>query len=217
MILDADTHEIVRGFIETKVLQISTNPMFKLASGKESPVYLDHRKIFSHVSLRRKIIQKWANFLQAEFATILENSNNVVFAGTATAGIAPAYALAEYFGCGFVYVRSKPKQHGLTSIIEGSLPTHANVFVVDDMITTGGSVIQAVEYVKMEAVKNIFVTSISNHNLKKASEAFVAHRLSVKSLFKTTDLFDVAYAKEFITSKEMKIIMEWLTQLDDQS
>lgn len=214
MILDSDIHDIVRGFIETKVMQISTNPMFKLTSGKESPVYLDHRKIFSHVTLRRKIIHKWAHFLKAEFNGVFENGNNIVFAGTATAGIAPAYALAEYFNCGFVYVRSKPKQHGLASVIEGSLPTNASVIVVDDMITTGGSVIQAVEYVRMESVKNIFVTSISTHNLKKANDAFAANHVLARSLFKTTDLFDVAYAKEFITGKEMKMIMEWLTQLD---
>lgn len=214
MILDSDIHDIVRGFIETKVMQISTNPMFKLTSGKESPVYLDHRKIFSHVTLRRKIIHKWAHFLKAEFSGVFENGNNIVFAGTATAGIAPAYALAEYFNCGFVYVRSKPKQHGLASVIEGSLPTNASVIVVDDMITTGGSVIQAVEYVRMEAVKNIFVTSISTHNLKKANDAFAVNHVLARSLFKTTDLFDVAYAKEFITGKEMKMIMEWLTQLD---
>ena len=214
MILDADIHDIVRGFIETKVLQISTNPMFKLASGKESPVYLDHRKIFSHVTLRKKIVSKWGQFLKTEFPSVFDNSNNIVFVGTATAGIAPAYALAEFFNCGFVYVRSKPKEHGLASVIEGSLPSNAVVFVVDDMITTGGSVLQAVEYVKMEPVKNIFVTSISTHQLKKASESFVARHVIAKSLFKTTDLFDVAYAKEFITGKEMKMIMEWLTQLD---
>ncbi len=214
MILDSDIHDIVRGFIETKVMQISTNPMFKLTSGKESPVYLDHRKIFSHVTLRRKIIHKWAHFLKSEFNGVFENGNNVVFAGTATAGIAPAYALAEYFNCGFVYVRSKPKQHGLASVIEGALPANASVIVVDDMITTGGSVIQAVEYVRMESVKNIFVTSISTHNLKKANDAFTTTHVMARSLFKTTDLFDVAYAKEFITGKEMKMIMEWLTQLD---
>jgi orotate phosphoribosyltransferase len=214
MILDSETHDIVRGFFEAKVLQISTNPMFKLTSGKESPVYIDHRKIFSHSSLRKKVVAKWAEMLKVEFSAMLD-SGNVVFAGTATAGIAPAYALAEHFNSGFVYVRSKPKQHGLNSIIEGSLPANACVFVVDDMITTGGSILQAVEYVKSESVKSIVAISISNHNLKKANDSFVAKNLACKSLFKTTDLFDIAYAKDFITGREMKMIMEWLTQLDE--
>ena len=214
MILDSETHDIVRGFFEAKVLQISTNPMFKLTSGKESPVYIDHRKIFSHVSLRKKVVAKWAEMLKAEFPAMLD-SGNVVFAGTATAGIAPAYALAEYFNSGFVYVRSKPKQHGLNSIIEGSLPANASVFVVDDMVTTGGSILQAAEYVKTESVKSIVAISISNHSLKKANDSFAAKNLICKSLFKTTDLFDIAYAKDFITGREMKMIMEWLTQLDE--
>lgn len=214
MILDSETHEIVRGFFESKVLQISTNPMFKLTSGKESPVYLDHRKIFSHVSLRKKIITKWAELLKAEFSGMID-SGNVVFAGTATAGIAPSYALAEYFNAGFVYVRSKPKQHGLTSVIEGSLPVNSNVFVIDDMITTGGSVIQAVEYIKRESIKSVVASSISTHNLKKANDLFASKNIVYKSLFKTTDLFDIAYAKNFITGREMKMIMEWLTQLDE--
>jgi orotate phosphoribosyltransferase len=214
MILDSEIHDIVRGFFETKVLQISTNPMFKLASGKESPVYIDHRKIFSHASLRRKVISKWAEMLKVEFPAMLD-SGNVVFAGTATAGIAPAYALAEFFNSGFIYVRSKPKQHGLNSIIEGTLSGSANVFVVDDMITTGGSILQAAEFVKSNSVKSIVAISISNHNLKKSNESFVAKNLVCKSFFKTTDLFDIAYAKDFITAREMKMIMEWLTQIDE--
>ncbi|APJ04086.1 orotate phosphoribosyltransferase [Silvanigrella aquatica] len=214
MILDSETHEIVRGFFEAKVLQISTNPMFKLASGKESPVYIDHRKIFSHPTLRKKVISKWAEMLKIEFSSMLD-SPNLVFAGTATAGIAPAYALAEYFNAGFVYVRSKPKDHGLNSIIEGTMPSNALVFVVDDMITTGGSLLQAAEHLKSEYVKSMVAISISNHNLKKSNEAFFSKNLVCKSLFKTTDLFDVAYAKDFITGREMKMIMEWLTQLDE--
>ena len=214
MILDSETHDIVRGFFEAKVLQISTNPMFKLTSGKNSPVYIDHRKIFSHSFLRKKVIAKWAKMLKAEFPNMFE-SGNIVFAGTATAGIAPAYALAEYFNSGFVYVRSKPKEHGLNSVIEGLLPANSNVFVVDDMITTGGSILQAAEYLQAEAIKSLVATSISNHNLKKAYESFSAKQLTCKSLFKTTDLFDIAYAKEFINGREMKMIMEWLTQLDE--
>lgn len=214
MILDAEIHEIIRGFFEAKVVQISTNPMFKLSSGKESPVYIDHRKIFSHVALRKRVITKWTEMLKSEFSGLF-NSSNIVFAGTATAGIVPAYALAESFHAGFVYVRSKPKQHGLTSVIEGALPTNSFVFVVDDMITTGRSILQAIDNIKTEPVKSIVAISITNHNLKKQKEIFNEKNIVCRSLFNSTDIFDIAYAKNYINSREMKMIMEWLTQLDE--
>lgn len=100
-------------------------------------------------------------------------------------------------------------------MIEGSLPVNANVFVVDDMVTTGGSILQAAEYVHAEGVKSVIMTSISRHNLKKTNAALEAKNVVLKSLFNTTDLFDIAYAKGFITGREMKMIMEWLTQLDE--
>ncbi|BBH53498.1 orotate phosphoribosyltransferase [Fluviispira sanaruensis] len=214
MILNSDIQEIIQGFFEAKVIQIKTNPMFKLTSGKESPVYIDHRKIFSHPQLRRKVIKALAESLLAQYAKQF-SQDNVVFAGTATAGIAPAYALADYFNSGFVYVRSKAKAYGLNSVIEGFIPSEAHVIVVDDMVTTGGSILQACEHVRNDGFQILTAVSLSQHSLKKMIEKFTLANVSLHSLFKTTDIFDIAYGKNLITGREMKLIMEWLTQLDE--
>ncbi|MES2615180.1 MAG: phosphoribosyltransferase family protein [Bdellovibrionota bacterium] len=206
--------EIVKGFFEAKVIQINTTNKFKLASGKESPIYLDHRKIFSYPSLRKLVIQEWSSLIRNEYRNFFEKEKNIVFAGTATAGIAPAYALAEIFSCGFIYVRAKAKEHGLKSIIEGFIPHSANIIVVDDMVTTGGSILQSADNLRHEGFKVLTTTSISYHNLNKTMSLFKEKEMGLLSLFKTTDILDVAYGMNFVDSKEMRSIMEWITSLD---
>ena len=207
--------EIIKGFFEAKIIQINTTNLFKLSSGKESPIYLDHRKIFSYPNLRKIVIQEWANIIKTEFRNYFEKEKDIVFAGTATAGIAPAYALAEYFGCGFIYVRSKAKEHGLKSMIEGVVPRNANIIVVDDMVTTGGSILQSADNLRQEGYNVLSTTSISYHNLNKTMSLFKKKQIDLISLFKTTDILDIAYKMNFVDSKEMRSIMEWLTSLDD--
>jgi orotate phosphoribosyltransferase len=206
--------EIIKGFFEAKIIQINTHTMFKLSSGKESPIYLDHRKIFSYPNLRKLVIHEWAHLIKNEFKMYFEKEKNIVFAGTATAGIAPAYALAEFFSCGFIYVRAKAKEHGLKSMIEGVIPHAANIIVVDDMVTTGGSILNAVENLKQEGCKVLTTTSISYHNLNKTMSSFKEKDIGLLSLFKTTDILDIAYKMNFIDGREMQSIMEWLTSLD---
>ncbi len=206
--------EIVKGFFEAKIFQINTNNLFKLASGKESPIYLDHRKIFSYYNLRKLVVQEWANIIRNEFKIYFEKEKNIVFAGTATAGIAPAYALAEAFSCGFIYVRTKAKEHGLKSMIEGYIPYDANIIVVDDMVTTGGSILSCAENLRLEGYNVLSTTSISYHNLNKTMSLFKEKEVGLLSLFKTTDILDVAYGMKLIDIKEMQSIMGWLTSLD---
>lgn len=206
--------EIVKGFFEAKVIQINTTNRFKLSSGKESPIYLDHRKIFSYPKLRKIVMQEWSALIKSEFKSYIEKEKNIVFAGTATAGIAPAYALAEIFSCGFIYVRSKAKDHGLKSTIEGFVPHSANIIVVDDMVTTGGSILHSTDNLRQEGLNILTTTSISYHNLNKTMSLFKEKEVGLLSLFKTTDILDIAYGMNFIDSKEMRSIMEWLTSLD---
>lgn len=215
MEITPEIKEIVKGFFEAKVIQINTTNLFQLSSGKASPIYLDHRKIFSYPSLRKLITQEWAQLIRQKLRPYFEKEKNIVFAGTATAGIAPAYALAEYFSAGFVYVRAKPKDHGLKSVIEGVLPHNANIIVVDDMVTTGGSILHCAENIRHEEHKVIATTSISYHNLNKTMSLFKKKQIDLISLFKTTDILDIAYKMNFVDSKEMRSIMEWLTSLDD--
>jgi orotate phosphoribosyltransferase len=206
--------EIIKGFFEAKVVQINTNQLFKLSSGKESPIYLDHRKIFSYPSLRKLVVEEWANLLKFEYKSYFEKEKNIVFAGTATAGIAPAYALAEYFSAGFIYVRNKAKEHGLKSTIEGVIPRMANIIVIDDMVTTGGSILHSAENLRNEGYNILTSSSISYHNLSKTMNLFRSKNINLLSIFKTTDILDLAYGMNFIDDKELARIMEWIHNLE---
>lgn len=217
MLLSNEMKDIIQGFFSEKIIQISVNPLFKLASGKEAPLYLDHRKIFSHPKLRKQVLTAWATLLKDEsVVTQAQAKNTLVFAGTATAGIAPAYALAEQFSAGFVYVRNKPKEHGLKSTVEGFLPPHAQIVLVDDMVTTGSSVLQALDNVRQENANVTLVTSISRHDFKKTAAAFANKHVSITSLFKTKFLFETARTMNLLTAHEMSVVNAWLNQLDSE-
>lgn len=213
--------KIIQEFFDKKIIQISTNPMFQLTSGKQAPVYIDHRKIFSFPELRRMVVSEWTLKLE-EHSRLLSSpsltrgSTPIVFAGTATAGIAPAYALAEHFQCGFVYVRNKPKEHGLKSAIEGVIPQGAQVIVIDDMITTGSSILTAVEVLRSEKIPVLFASSISRHNFKKTNANFFKADIDFISVFKTSDLFLNACEMGLITKSDFDVVTQWLIGLDEQ-
>lgn len=205
-------NDVISEFFNKKIIQISTDPLFKLTSGKHAPVYIDHRKIFSFPELRKSVVSEWA--LQIQKHLDLPIKSNFVFAGTATAGIAPAYALAEHFSCGFVYVRNKPKEHGLKSAIEGVIPENPLVIVIDDMVTTGSSILSAVDTLRAENIPVLLASSISRHNLKKTNAHFAGKNVTLFSLFKTSDIFVTACKMGLITHTDLGVIDQWLAGLD---
>jgi len=207
--------QLIEQLFEKKVIQISTNPMFTLTSGKKAPVYIDHRRIFSFPDLRKQIISYWADQLECKY-DLLTKKEDLVFAGTATAGIAPAYALAEHFQCGFVYVRSKAKEHGLKSAIEGVLSANAQVIVIDDMVTTGSSLLSAVERLCAENQNVICASSISRHALDSSAIKFQKAGVELVSLFQTNQMFQIALDKNAISKDDFSIIQNWLLELNKQ-
>ena len=205
--LSAEIQEIVRQFFRYEIIQVSTDKPFELASGKFCPVYIDHRRLFSFPELRKSIVKLWAPLLIQQLKK--KPDMKVVFAGTATAGIAPAYALASYFDAGFVYVRSEAKAHGLGKIIEGVIPPDATVVIVDDIVTTGKSLLKATQNLRELGYKVSVATSITRHDLNITRTNIENAHLSLVSLFKTEDLFDAAYRLSIIDSKQMRGLMQW--------
>ena len=211
---DLELNAVVKGFFEHKIIDVSVDKPFVLASGRESPVYIDHRRIFSVPQLRKKVAHMWA---QKILETLRVPSDaSLVVAGTATAGIAPAYALAEELNCRFVYVRSKPKDHGTAKIVEGVWTPGSKVIVVDDMVTTGGSLLDAVQKMREAQGQVLFASSITRHAFPATLEKFKSQQLDLVSLFKTTDLFDTAYKLNLLGSKELRAVMAWLAQWQSQ-
>lgn len=212
---DSLSNEVVTGFFEHRIVEVNLETPFVLASGRTAPVYIDHRRIFSVPDLRRKVARLWADRVRSALSSHPQAGRidaSLVVAGTATAGIAPAYALAEELNCRFVYVRSKAKEHGTGQLVEGVWEPGSRVIVVDDMVTTGGSILEAARKLRDAKGTLLFASSITRHDFASTLERFKAERLELASVFKTTDVFDTAYRMNVIGSKEMRAVMAWLAQ-----
>nr|MCU0346243.1 orotate phosphoribosyltransferase [Saprospiraceae bacterium] len=156
--------EVAKRLLQIKAIKLSPQKPFTWASGILSPIYCDNRLVLSHVDTRGFVkdclVEKSKDF--ASFDAV---------AGVATAGIAHGMLLADALGLPFAYVRSKAKEHGRQNLIEGELPENAKVLVVEDLISTGGSSLQAVESVRQAGYKVVGVLAIFSYNFDKATMA----------------------------------------------
>jgi len=204
--------EIVAGFFRHRVALVNTSEPFRLASGALSPVYLDHRRIFSIPSLREKVALLWADVVRAEVGDASAAGADLVVAGTATAGIAPAYALASKLEARFVYVRSKAKEHGLGRMVEGVWTPGDGCIVVDDMVTTGGSLLEAALRLRDERGEPLLATSITRHDFPKTQQRFDKEGLPLVSCFTSRELFTLAARSGFLSEEDLATVLAWLNE-----
>lgn len=205
--------DLVKGFFAHRIIEVNTRTPFVLASGKTSPVYFDHRRIFSLPKLRDAVVHAWAVKLSDALAAQgISSGSEIVLAGTATAGIAPAYALAQAMGCAFVYVRSKPKGHGQGRMVEGAFDevAHRPMVVVDDMVTTGGSLLESVRALRAEGAMLCLATSITRHDFAATRTRFAESSLNLVTLFTTHEIFDTASRLGLLGGDDLRVMMSWL-------
>ena len=181
---------IVDYFFVENVIKVDQSHPFVLASGIKAPVYLDHRRAFTNPTLRKLLVQAWAEKIEFKLKELKLRPQNIVCAGTATAGIAPALALADYWNVPFVYVRQKPKDHGTQQLIEGAFDPTALHLVVDDMLTTGNSLLGAVNGLKKVNAHIACATTVTSHCLSLAEAQLSEHELPFVNLFNTHDCHD---------------------------
>jgi orotate phosphoribosyltransferase len=137
-IMETLEHKIAAGLLDIKAVKLSPENPFTWASGWRSPIYCDNRKGLSYPQLRNDIVEGMILKIKEKFDKV------DLIAGVATGAIAYGVLVAEKLGLPFVYVRPKPKDHGMGNQVEGYLPDNANVVVIEDLISTGGSVIEVV-------------------------------------------------------------------------
>lgn len=171
---------------------VSLNPTqpFTWASGLKTPIYCDNRLIISHPAARQKVEQALADLILAEFPEV------DVIAGTATAGIPHAAIVAHLLNKPMIYVRSSAKAHGKQSAIEGQLEAGQTVVMIEDLISTGGSVIQAADTVTAAGGKVLGVCAIFNYLLAKGKDAFAATEFPLHTLTDYKILIDQAVQNE---------------------
>jgi len=178
------------------------NP-FKWASGWNSPIYCDNRKILSYPNIRNYIRQSLSSIVKNHF----KNAN--IIAGVATAGIPHGVLVAEELGLPFIYVRSESKKHGRKNKIEGHFEKGQSVIVIEDLISSGKSSINAVKELKKSGLNVKGVMSIFNYNFSESEKNFKKIECDYISLCDYMSLLPEAIKSQYIKESELPLLKKW--------
>lgn len=194
--------------IAEKLLQINAiklNPTvpFTWASGWKSPIYCDNRKALSFPFIRDFIKSEMCNVVFEQFPA------GTLLAGVATAGIAWGAMVADQLKLPYIYVRPKPKEHGLGNQIEGYFEAGQKVVVIEDLVSTGKSSLQVVDVLKNAGLEVIGMVSIFTYGFPVAAQAFASHQLPYISLTNFPVLIDLAIEKGLIPAEHQGVILQW--------
>ena len=195
--------EIAKDLLKIKAVKLSPNKPFTWASGIKSPIYCDNRLTISYPEIRKQIAQGLAAQIKAEFPDV------EVIGGVATAGIPHAAWVADELGLPLIYVRSKPKDHGRGKQIEGVLPAHAKTVLIDDLLSTGGSVLKAVQAAQNEGADVIGVGAIFSYQLPAVSANFKQVGLSFTTLTNYSELLEAATEENYIAADQLETLKKW--------
>ncbi|WP_413365400.1 orotate phosphoribosyltransferase [Lysinibacillus sp. 3P01SB] len=195
--------EIAHAMLKVGAVELNPTELFTWASGIKSPIYCDTRLTISDPAIRKQLANGLAQNIQ-EFFPATE-----VVAGTATAGIPHAAWVADILELPMVYVRSKAKEHGRGNQIEGKYAPGQRVVVVEDIVSTGGSSITAVEALRAAGCEVLGVVCVYTYNLPKAEEAFDAAGIKYVSLTNFDYLVEAANESGAISQEQIPFLKEW--------
>ncbi len=189
--------------LNIKAIKLQPENPFTWASGWKSPFYCDNRKTLSYPDLR--------NFVKLEICrVVLENFQDAdAVAGVATGAIPQGALVADALCLPFVYVRSKPKDHGLENLIEGELKPGMKVVVIEDLISTGGSSLKAVEAIRKNGCEVIGMVASYTYGFDVAKKAFDDAKVKLITLTNYEAVLDVALKTGYITEDQIPTLNEW--------
>ncbi|GHT39602.1 orotate phosphoribosyltransferase [Bacteroidia bacterium] len=194
---------LAKKLLKIRAIKLQPANPFTWASGWKSPIYCDNRKTLSYPSIR--------NFIKLELARmIIEQYEDVgAIAGVATGAIAQGAMVAEELNLPFVYIRATPKDHGLENLIEGDLKPGTKVVVVEDLISTGGSSLKAVEAIRNAGCHVLGMVAIFTYGFPVADEKFKEAKVKLTTLCNYDAVLDEALKTEYIDESEIKTLQEW--------
>ncbi|MFX3618408.1 MAG: orotate phosphoribosyltransferase [Sporolactobacillus sp.] len=197
-------HQLIAShLLEIQAVVLSPDEPFTWASGIHSPVYCDNRLILAYPEVREDVIQAFVNLIQNHFPEA------EVIAGTATAGIPHAAWIAERLHLPMAYVRSSAKSHGRKKQIEGIVKPGQKVVVIDDLISTGGSVLTAVHALKTAGAEVLGVAAIFTYQLPQAATNFAEANIPLQTLTNFDTLIQMAVDQEIISGRQLRQLKEW--------
>lgn len=195
--------QVANKLLRVKAVKLQPRNPFIWASGWKSPIYCDNRKTLSYPQIRTYIKTQIARL-------ILENYPDVeVIAGVATGAIAQAALVADELGLPMIYIRPTPKDHGLENLIEGDLRPRQKVVVIEDLISTGGSSLKAVDAIRNDGSEVLGMIAIFSYNFPVAEEKFKNAKVKLTTLCNYNAVLAEALATNYITEADMETLNQW--------
>ena len=196
-------HKVAELLLQIKAIKLQSANPFIWASGWKSPIYCDNRKALSYPPVRTYIRQQFVDAIKEHYPTA------EVVVGVATGGIAHGALVAEALGLPFAYVRSAAKGHGLENLIEGDLKPGQQVVVIEDLVSTGGSSLKAVEELRKSGCNVLGMLAIFSYGFDTAIQNFKTSKCKLITLSDYNTLIDAALNTKFISEKEVDSLNKW--------
>ncbi len=194
---------VARYLLEIEAVKLNPENPFTWASGWKSPIYCDNRRILSYPEMRSKIAEFLTQSVQENFGT------SETVAGVATGAIALGTLVADKMQKPFVYVRPKPKDHGMGAQVEGVVKEGSRVVVVEDLISTGKSSLSAVDALHKQGVQVTGMVAIFSYNFDQARKSFEDANVELHTLTNYDTLIEEALACNYIKESELELLRQW--------
>lgn len=204
MIFNKDTaKKTAELLLQINAIKLQPNDPFTWASGWKSPIYCDNRIVLSYPPIRNYIREQMAKFIETKYG------KPDVIAGVATGAIGIGMLVAEYLGLPFVYVRPEPKKHGRQNQIEGALHKGQNVVVVEDLISTGKSSLNAVKALQDADANVKGMVAIFTYGFPVSEDNFKNNDVTLHTLSNYQNLLEQALDTNYISEKELQTLSNW--------
>lgn len=197
-----NAERIALQLLQIKAIKLSPQKPFTWSSGLRSPIYCDNRLVLSYPEFRSYLIDA---FIQSAKAYVPFD----VVAGVATAGIAHGALVADRLELPFIYVRAEAKSHGMGNQIEGKLEQGMRVLLIEDLLSTGGSSIKAVNAIREAGGTVMGVIAIFSYGLQSCEQAFAQAKVPFQTLTDYSTLINIAASHHFITETEHNLLNSW--------
>jgi orotate phosphoribosyltransferase len=195
--------QIAKSLLQIKAIKLSPASPFTWASGWKSPIYCDNRKTLAYPAVRGQIAEAFVQLIKHKYPDV------EVIAGVATGAIAHGLLVAERLGLPFVYVRAKPKEHGLGNQIEGELQPNKKVVVVEDLISTGGSSLSALAALRSAQANVLGMVAIFTYGFETARQNFESAQCELTTLCSYSELLEEAVTSGYAKPEEVAVLQKW--------
>lgn len=194
---------IAQQLLSIQAVKLSPAKPFIWASGVESPIYCDNRITLSYPEVRNAICQKFVTEIRENYP------HAEAIAGVATGGIAHGMLVADRLGLPFAYVRDKPKAHGRENTVEGFLEKGTKVIVIEDLISTGGSSIKAIDALRNYGLEVLGLLAIFTYNFQKATDAFADTKCAMHTLTGFKELIKLIEKDSHYSAEDIEFMKNW--------